>query len=183
LLSADICQDCEKKVECHVIPFRSRAVPDGLISFLGRLCQGNPHDKNIICASGPAYSNDSGCQARNATDLQTDSYFLSQNAENQNLSYDFKNMRVAVTHYFLRSIGNSVNGSHLRSWVIEVSDDGSNWKEIDRRENDNHLNGLNHSFGFEVGSIVETRSVPSARILGIGLSFRETVGTTASDQI
>jgi hypothetical protein len=155
----------QSKSEFHLIPFRSAPIADGLISFLGRISQGNPHDKGVICATGTVYNDDARNRARNATDIQTDSYFISQNAENQILCYDFKNMRVAVTHYFLRSHGNQVNDNHLRSWVIEVSEDGSNWTEIDRRVDDNHLNGPNQSFGFEVGSVVETRYV---RIRNLG---------------
>jgi hypothetical protein len=68
-------------------------------------------------------------------------------------------MKIAVTHYFLRSNGDGVNGKHLRSWVIEVSQDGSNWNEIDRQENHDGLKGPNQSYVFEVRSIVETRFI------------------------
>jgi hypothetical protein len=77
-------------------------------------------------------------------------------------------MRIAVTHYFIRSYGDQVDGRHLRSWVIEVSDDGSNWNEIDRQENHDGLNGSNFSEVFEVRSVVEARFV---RIRMIGLNY------------
>jgi hypothetical protein len=156
------------KTEYHAIPFSSTVVADGVLSFLGKLYQGNPHDKSIICATGTPYSGQALHQPRNATELQTDSYFCSQNGPNQFLTYDFKNARIAVTHYFLRSNGGGVNDNHLKSWVLEASDDGSTWKEIDRRENATELNGTNSSSAFEVQSIVETRFI---RIRTIGLDW------------
>jgi hypothetical protein len=162
------------KTEYHAIPFHSfssfssTVVADGVLSFLGKICQGNPHDKSIICANGTPYDGSAANQPRNATELQTDSFFCSQNAPNQFLTYDFKNARIAVTHYFLRSNGNGVNGHHLKSWVLEVSEDRWTWKEIDRRENATELNGTNSSSVFEVQSIVETRFI---RIRTIGPSW------------
>ena len=43
------------------------------------------------------------------------------------------------TSYSLRSSGTSPRRSHLKSWVIEVSNDGYSWTEIDRREDNNDL--------------------------------------------
>jgi hypothetical protein len=82
--------------------------------------------------------------------------------------YDFKNMRAAVTHYFVRSYSGQVNAHHLRSWVVEASDDGQKWNEIDRREDCDELNGPNRSRVFDVRSIVEARFV---RLRQIGLDW------------
>jgi hypothetical protein len=47
-----------------------------------------------------------------------------------------------LTNYSIRSsYGDGVNGQYLKSWVIEVLSDGSDWEEIDRHENNNELNG------------------------------------------
>jgi hypothetical protein len=70
-----------------------------------------------------------------------------------------------VTHDFLRSNGEGVNGRHLKSWVLEASDDGSTWKEVDRREDAKEMNGPNCSSIFEVQSVVEARFI---RIRTIG---------------
>jgi hypothetical protein len=53
--------------------------------------------------------------------------------------------------------------------VIEVSQDGSNWTEIDGQENEDCLNGPNRSSVFEVRSIVETRFI---RIRMIGPNWQ-----------
>jgi hypothetical protein len=46
-----------------------------------------------------------------------------------------------VTEYTLKSPNNKAGWNHLKSWVLEGSDDGENWDEIDRREANNDLNG------------------------------------------
>jgi hypothetical protein len=143
----------------HVCPFRNRPVFEGLICHLGKCCGGNPHEKRIICAGGTPSNGSSSHQGQNVADLQTDLYFHSKGDAGQWLCYDFKDMRVAVTHYILRSHGGSVNGYHLRSWVLEGSEDGSKWTEIDGRDNDSSLNGPKAIGTFEVRTVIESRFI------------------------
>jgi hypothetical protein len=35
-----------------------------------------------------------------------------------------------------------VGASHPKSWIVEASEDGEKWAEIDRRENNEELNGM-----------------------------------------
>jgi hypothetical protein len=149
----------------HICPFPNRPVFEGLICHLGKCCGGNPHEKEIIRATGTPYDNNSCYQPQNAADLQSDSRFFSQDATGQWFCYDFKDMRVAVTHYILRSTANSAGSSHLRSWVIEGSKDGSKWIEVDRRDNEGSLNGLRAIGSFEVRTVIESRFI---RLRGTG---------------
>jgi hypothetical protein len=52
--------------------------------------------------------------------------FESTDEPNQWVRWDFRETRVRLTGYAIRSHG-------LRSWVIEGSSDGSQWLEIDRQ--------------------------------------------------
>jgi hypothetical protein len=151
-----------KKVECHVIPLRAS---DGIVAFLKRMADGHPHEKAIISVAGSAQSRDSCYHPKNAADVRTDSYFHSANDVNQFITYDFKDMRVLVTHSLLRSDVYQVNTHNVRSWVIEASDDGNEWMEIDRREDNDGVNGPGKSCAFEVQSVVEARFI---RIRQIG---------------
>jgi hypothetical protein len=126
---------------------------------LGKSCGGNPHDKAIISATGTPHSDHPVYHPKNAADLQSDSYFWSQDSAGRWVSYDFIEMRVAVTHYILRSNSDSAGGRHLRSWVIEGSEDGGKWIEMDRRENDGSLNGAKSIGSFEVRNVIECRYV------------------------
>jgi hypothetical protein len=140
-----------------------------LIRYLSEACGGNPHDKRLICVTGTAYSDGLADQPRNAADRQTDSYFFSGSGTGQWLCYDFKDMRVAVTDYVLRSSANPIGWRHLRSWVIEGSDDSANWVELDRRQDEGTLNGPRSISSFEVRNVTECRYI---RLRGIGPSWK-----------
>jgi uncharacterized Zn finger protein (UPF0148 family) len=141
--------------EYHLCPYGNDSKFTGLISYLAKMCGGNPHDEGIICARGSA----NGTQARNVADLQTDSAFCSNSAAGQWVGYDFKDMRVAVTHYILRSNPQGRGGPHLRPWVVEGSPDNKNWLELDCRKDENGLNGANSVCCFAVREVVESRFI------------------------
>jgi hypothetical protein len=149
----------QRDADFHVIPFRGRSVPEGIIAFLTKLARGNPHTKNVIAVLGDV------CHepylVENVADLKTDTDYWSRNDIKQTLTYDFKAMTVAVTHYFLRSTGYGANTYHLRSWVIEASEDGTDdtWKEIDRREDDVSLNGPNADNAFEARAVIAAQFI------------------------
>jgi hypothetical protein len=109
--------------------------------------------------TGTPHNTESRYQPQNAVDVLTDLDFLSANRPKPTLTYDFNDMKVAVTHYLLRSFGEGINSYHPRSWVIEISGDGSEWNEIDRKENYEGLNGSHQSQVFEVQLIGEARFV------------------------
>ena len=116
---------------------------DGIIAHLTRECGGNVHDKGTIKVTASSVNDSHSCyEARNAADLGTDSEFRSADRENSWIRYDFKERRVIPTSYSVRSFGFGPGYSHPKSWVIEVSRDGteSSWMEIDRRDNTARLN-------------------------------------------
>jgi hypothetical protein len=61
-----------------------------------------------------------------AADFRSWSYFESEDEPGQWVCWDFGQIRIRVTHY-------TIKGSFLKSWVVEVSVDGSSWREIDRQ--------------------------------------------------
>ena len=88
---------------------------------------GNPHTRELleITASGTTLNN-----CHNLVDYGWHSCWCSTDESNSYVQFDFKNLRVCVRGYCLRS-GNGSNG--LRSWVLESSDDGKTWDSIDER--------------------------------------------------
>jgi hypothetical protein len=134
---------------------------EGIISSLTREYGGNVHDRGIVTVtSSDPSSSSSSCAAKNAADLTADSYFVSKNAPNQWLCYDFGDRRIRLTHYSIRSRHNGdTDSSYLKSWVIEISKDGSHWEEVDRRENDSSLKGRNVTQLFKVSRFEECRLV------------------------
>jgi hypothetical protein len=65
--------------------------------------------------------------------------FYTQDTVNSWICYDFKDMRVTLTHYSVRSRRDG-NDYHLRSWILEGSNDCKSWVEIDHHTNDSSLN-------------------------------------------
>ena len=58
-----------------------------------------------------------------------------------NLCFDFKDKQVQLTNYSIKSNHWGVNDDHLKNWVLEVSNDGNDWKPVDEHSNDSSLNG------------------------------------------
>jgi hypothetical protein len=148
-------------------------VPDGIIAHLTRECGGNVHDLHVVeVTSGSfeketyganphsgAYNNDPGNAAKNAADLETNSWFFSAycdkkedipHTRNNWICYDFKEGRTVPTHYAIRTNYNNPGSSHLKSWLVETSTDGENWREVAREEDNNQLNGSRFTATFAV---------------------------------
>ena len=121
---------------------------DGIIAYLTRECGGNVHNKGIITVTGTA--TDYG--PRNAVDFGTDSVYESTCKPNSWICYNFKDRRLLPTSYSLKSYGYGPGGDHPKSWVIEVSNDGSLWTEIDRRDN-NDLNDKSVTVNFKISDV------------------------------
>jgi hypothetical protein len=110
---------------------------DGIIAYLTRKHGGNVHDKGIVTITSKSLDHDRTYAVRNAADLTSDTWFMSQNDPGQWVMWDFHDMCVRPTHYTISSYG-------LKSWVIESSLDGKKWAEIDRQTNTEY--GKDHSW-------------------------------------
>jgi hypothetical protein len=73
--------------------------------------------------------------------------------------YDFKERRIAPTHYAIRTNGNRPNGVHLKSWLVETSADGENWREVASEEDNERLNGPSFTGTFAVAGDRECRFI------------------------
>jgi hypothetical protein len=109
---------------------------NGVISYLTAKYGGNVHDKGVVEITASSVEK-SWCGTevppRNTADIKSDSYFESENKPDQWICWDFKTLIIEPTYYTVRS-------SFLKRWVVEGSDDGTSWTEIDRREDNSDLN-------------------------------------------
>ena len=111
----------------------------GIIAHLTRECGGNVHEKGIVTVTGSSFCSDD--VPENAVDLRSCRCFMSTSSPNSWIRYDFKGRRVAPTSYSIRTSG-YVYAYHPRSWVLEVSNGGSeDWDVVDSRQNNDDLNG------------------------------------------
>ena len=120
---------------------------DGIIAHVARECGGNVHKNGLVKVT--ASPRMGGSLPENVIDLDSDSYFLSKNAPNS--CYDFGEKRVTPTEYSIRS-GDNGPGGHPESWVLEVSNDGSegSWAVVDRRVNNSDLNANHVTCNFPI---------------------------------
>jgi len=89
----------------------------GIIAHLTVECDGNVHDKGVVCVTGKSRASDLHHE-RNAVDFGgSDGIYYSDDGPGQWLCLDFGERRVRLTHYSLAS-------QSIKSWLLEVSEDG-----------------------------------------------------------
>jgi hypothetical protein len=167
-------------------------VPDGIIAHLTRECGGNVHDRQVVeVTSGSfepetvganphsgAWNKDPAVLAKNAADLDMDSFFASAyrygsedipHTRNNWICYDFKERRIVPTHYTIRTNIWDPDDSHLKSWHVETSADGESWREVAREEDSNQLNGKLFTGTFPVAGGGECRFI---RLVNVGRNHK-----------
>jgi hypothetical protein len=134
---------------------------NGVIAYLNELIGGNVAERGGIEVLGTPRSGEAADRPSNVASL--DDYagaFWSVDEPGQALTYDFKDRRVVVTHYALRSAAaRRAHVPYLRSWVLEASADGGEWVAIDARENEKALNAPLAVAAFRVSGEKEARLV------------------------
>ena len=142
----------EVLLKCERIDLKSDPL-DGIIAHLTRGCGGNVHKEGVVTVTASSCQG-SGREPENAVDLRSNSDFCSNNLANSWICYDFKGRRVTPTSYSIRSFGCVSGGGHPKSWVLEVSNDGSDgsWAVVDSRENNKELNSKLVTRNFEISA-------------------------------
>jgi hypothetical protein len=130
---------------------------DGIFSYLTKKYDGNVHDKGIVIITEKSVASTN--PGRNVVDLSSLNWYNSQNEQNQWVCFDFQNMRIKPTHYSIRAYCGRVNEQNLKSWVIEASDDGTMWTEIDQRLDNFELNAKNAVATFQMAKDCECRLI------------------------
>ena len=125
---------------------------NGIIAHLTRECGGNVHEKGVVEVTVSSVCG-TGYEAKNAVELGTISHFWSNYKPNSWICYDFKGRSVTPTSYSIRTD----NCACPRSWLIEVSNDGSegSWVVIDHRDDD--TNAKNSTCNFVISPIPRGR--------------------------
>ena len=143
---------------------------NGIISRLGRKCTSTVDAGGLVVANGlRIYPNQ--YDASNAVDLFSKVPFCSYRSCNQALTLEFTCCSISATGYTL------VSGCRCwpRSWVVEVSNDGMDWKEIDRRENEEALLGDDNEASFEIGTYEGMYRRIRVRQIGVNGSCSDTL--------
>jgi hypothetical protein len=129
----------------QVFEYREGSSFDGIISFLTRQHGGNIHDLGIVSVTSSSVNG--GRVAKNVVDFNSLSIGQTNGEPNGWICFDFKEKRVNVHHYSIRS-RNDYDLNHPINWMLEGSVDGTEWVELDRQNNCGDLVGLNRSKTF-----------------------------------
>jgi hypothetical protein len=130
---------------------------DGILSHLTRECGGNVHTQGLVAIT--ASSNQSN-QCYQTVDWDWTGYWCSANEANTWIRFDFKDRRISLTDYTIKS---HPAGSHfLLQWSIEGSNDGISWSRVDHQQT-RDLAG---------SSIVKSYHCEAARFLDSSSFFR-----------
>ena len=117
---------------------------NGIIDQLTRQCGGNVHNSRVVNVTASSFA--AGFEPEHAVDLRTEANWFGTAAEQKDhygwICYDFQQRRVALTSYSIRTYNWGAGGYHPKSWVLEVSNEGSegSWVIVDSRENNSDLN-------------------------------------------
>lgn len=76
----------------------------------------------------------------NAILYDNDDYFWSDDKENSWICFDFKNRKVILESYTIKSANNDSYTTQPRNWIIEGSNDNNLWFTIDLKRNCSTLN-------------------------------------------
>jgi hypothetical protein len=109
----------------------------GILSHLSGKCGGNVHERGIVNITS---SSDGSNKPWEVTNHGCDSYWLSLNAANSWICFDFKENSICLKNYTLKTDRWCLTQIHLREWVIEGSNDNSTWTVLDK-QNTEDLNG------------------------------------------
>lgn len=122
---------------------------NGIIKYLTNKTGGNVHDnKTIEVTSNSLYDNYK--LPKYVVDYESNTGFFSKDEDGTFLCFDFKDKIIQITNYSIESYGQEKNMCHPKNWVAEVSEDGSNWIEIDRHIDDPSLNEHSITVTFKV---------------------------------
>ena len=184
----DKCQNRYNKPSGIDLSFKGNSL-EGIIHYLTVQCGGNVHDRGVVeITGGPVYSSHPDYALKNIADLTADSYFASDDdTEQHTVCYDFKEKRIIPSGYSIRSCYCGGRGAgNIQSWVIETSNDGSSWTEIDQKQDCRELDDGNVTKMYNVNTSSSCRYIrlrqtgpgtSSSCPNGIGLSGFEIFGT------
>jgi hypothetical protein len=160
-------------VEDILFPFSLTSPFEGIFSYLVKDMDSGCNPDLIAITSRSLYMNDLKYSPTNTIGLGKGTLFVSKPGPSQWVCYDFRNLRVKVSAYSLRTASNASGDAHLRNWVIEGSNFGTDWTELDRREQCDILNRSSAVASFTI-SLPESDPFRRIRLRQIGENHKGT---------
>lgn len=113
---------------------------EGVFYFLTNETKGNIYSNDTIDINTNSRMNNINYHAKNLVDFGCNTYWDSGPGKfDKYVCFDLKNCRLKPTAYSIRTINNA--DFSLKNWSVQISNDGENWIEIDRKKNNRSLVG------------------------------------------
>lgn len=130
---------------------------EGIINYLTEKTQGNIHDNGTIEVTSDKQDQQSKSAAKNVLDgkkvqnsPRNTNYFMAKRGETEFwICFDFKKMRVKISSYTIQNT-KIANVPNIKNWVIETSDDGQKWSQIDEQKDCMAFKNTNQIKTFDV---------------------------------
>ena len=120
---------------------------NGIIKYLTDKTGGNIHDNGTIEVTSNSIEGSNHPKYL----LVTHGLYVPKMREaNFWVCFDFKNMEIEITSYTIKSSGDFTGVGHIKSWVIEISNDHKHWIKIDQHSDCQDLNGSNRMKTYDV---------------------------------
>jgi hypothetical protein len=130
-------------------PLKEDKSMDGMILHLTTQHTGNVQGKGIVTLTSKSTASGS---VQDVADLTSVAFSLSKDEPGQSVCWDFREMRVRVTHY-------TMTAAYLKSWTIEGSSDGDQWTEIHRATENSDFKAGWRKASFAVSKPAEWRFI------------------------
>ena len=101
----------------------------GIISSRSSECGRNVHENGVVSITA---SSNHGNQCHQVTNYDWNDWWITNNEPKSWICFDFKEKRVNLTGYSLKSDG--LSHYNLLQWVVEGSNDAKTWRELDNRD-------------------------------------------------
>ena len=126
---------------------------ENIIQYLSERYHGNVHTKGIVHISASSIVDD----VQNVVEQNDHKYFSSEDKTGSWIQFDFKERKILLDHYTIKN--KHFGKEHLKSWILEVSNDGKNYEIIDRQKNCELLHGPLKSGTFKVSQTTPQRYI------------------------
>ena len=136
---------------------------DGIIRYLEIKHGTNIHEQGIISITSSSTSN---YKPEQVIDYDWNNHWNSKDTPNNWLEINFKELKVKINGYSLKSPSCGSNWHHLKNWVIEGSKDKNNWIIIDKKVNDSNLNRPPNQNYFPLSNISDDYQYIRIRSIG-----------------
>ncbi|OHT04451.1 F5/8 type C domain containing protein [Tritrichomonas foetus] len=153
------------------IPFKG-TLNEGVFHYLKQKCDGDPSDKGLVTITDSSSQQFQSYQPKNTINPLDDgeNLFYSLDQPNQWICYQFNSAHFRLLKYQIQTNPWNKNFNHIKSWVLETSNDGENWEEVDRQINSQALNGPKLHAEFDIKSSL-AKFVPFIRLRNIDADY------------